>query len=35
MAAAAGAGLTAVLSLAGYAGLIRLPRMGSGASASD
>ncbi|MXY79494.1 MAG: trimeric intracellular cation channel family protein [Chloroflexi bacterium] len=35
VAAAAGAGLTAVLSLAGYAGLIRLPRMGSGASASD
>ena len=35
VAAAAGAGLTAVLSLAGYAGLIRLPRMGSGASPSD
>ncbi|MCY3918224.1 MAG: TRIC cation channel family protein [Chloroflexi bacterium] len=35
VAAAAGAGLTAVLSLAGYAGLIRLPRMGSGANPSD
>ena len=35
VAAAAGAGLTAVLSLAGYAGLIRLPRMGSGASDPD
>lgn len=35
VAAAAGAGLTAVLSLAGYAGLIRLPRMGSGASPPD
>ncbi len=35
VAAAAGAGLTAVLSLAGYAGLIRLPRMGSGASGPD
>lgn len=35
VAAAAGAGLTAVLSLAGYAGLLRLPRMGSGASAPD
>ncbi|MDE2641081.1 MAG: TRIC cation channel family protein [Chloroflexota bacterium] len=35
VAAAAGAGLTAVLSLAGYAGLIRLPRMGPGANPSD
>ena len=35
VAAAAGAGLTAVLSLAGYAGLIRLPRMGPGANPPD